>query len=173
MQIRGQWLAIAGAVGLVVTVVASLTIWRAEAQVMAHQKEFLRAVEDRKAKKIDRLLAANYADAWGFDRLDVLLACDDLRRCFLAVGFAVQDEKVEVSGGTGSYQARLRLQGSPVGAGQFIRERANRLREPFVFTWRKAGWLPWDWRLHRIDQVELTSLEGYEPGALRELLDIE
>jgi len=148
------------------------TTWRPVSQVRAHQEAFFRAVEDRKARRIDELLAPNYADQWGFDRTNVIRACDDFRRCFLSVGLVPTEPLVESHSGTGLYTACVRVQGSPTAVGAEIRRAANRLDAPFVFTWRRSGFLPWQWRLHRIHNEELTSLEGYEAGALSEMLDM-
>jgi hypothetical protein len=146
--------------------------WQPARQVKAHQQEFLRAVERGSARGINDLLDASYQDQWGFDRSQIVPACTDFRRCFLTVAFEELDPQIELREGRGIYSVRIRVQGSPTAVGQFVRQQANALRTPWTFIWRGTPGMPWRWRLQRIENPGVPSLQGYTPGALRETLDM-
>ena len=163
---------IQGIAGLICLVILGVGLqWRPAVQVRAHQAAFLRAVEDGNARRLDELISADYKDPWGFDRLQIISAAADFRRCFISVWMAESDPEIEWRAGVGLYKARIRVEGTPVGPGQLVRQQANSVREPWTFTWKGTPGLPWRWRLLRIENPSVPDLQGYDPGALRDLLD--
>ncbi len=150
----------------------ALPHWRPLVQLQWRQEAFLKAVEDRKPRRIDDLVASDYEDQWGLDRDGLIRACDDFRRYFLSMTLEPVDAEIFIEEGQGIYRARIRLQGSPVGPGSLIRTEANRLQTPFVFTWKRSGLFPWQWLLWRVENEELPTLRGYDPALGFDLLDI-
>jgi hypothetical protein len=47
--------------------------------------------------------------------------------------------------------------GSPIAMA--VRDRVNRLENPFVTVWDKRSWVPWDWALTSLQQAEIPAEE--------------
>ena len=45
-----------------------------------------------------------------------------------------------------------------------IKETRTHLLDPFTFHWKKSGFLPWSWKLIRIEHSKLEVPSGYVPG---------
>ncbi len=146
--------------------------WSPRRVVERQQTALLAALERRSAKRLDRLLAADYRDQWDFDREDAKLAVLDMGSQFFVLTLLPRD--IEHTVGNGHAEVSLRLEasgnGSPL-AHEIIRT-ANRLKDPFVFLWEKQSAWPGDWKLTRIEQPGLAAeLGGYRPGDLKRALD--
>ena len=132
-------------------------------------------IEKRSPSRIERLLAEDYSDRWGFDRLDAAEACVDIGSQFLTLVLTPEETTVEREEDVAVVRMRLRVGGKPIGpAGNEVTRRLNQLQEPFEFTWKKESFLPASWRLIQIENVELPSeLYGYEPGDIRRAMQGE
>ena len=63
-------------------------------------------------------------------------------------------------------KAHIRLEGTPFGVGSSIQRMVNREKSPLTFSWEKESWVPWSWKLVRMDHPELEIPESYTPGDL-------
>jgi hypothetical protein len=133
----------------------SAWLWQPERQVRLHTAHLLKAVEGRQWKKVDSFVADNYSDRWSHDKEFVLRASNEVFSQFLFLAIQGQTLECEVSGSTGATHDRIKIAGSGGPVAELVIERVNRLRQPFVFTWERRSWKPWDWRLTRFDQPEL------------------
>lgn len=137
------------------------------------QASLVDGIERRSPARIERLVAEDYSDSWGFDREDAVVAIVDVGSQFLALVVTEEEKTVEIQDDTATVSTKLIFGGRPVGpAGQEVVKRLNRLGEPFVFTWRKESFLPASWRLVRIENASLPDdLWGYTPGDIRRAMD--
>lgn len=130
-------------------------LWQPERQVELHTAHFLKAVERRNWDKVQAFVADNYADRWGHDKEFVLREAREVFRQFLALTIQSTPGTPSIAGRDATHRSDLRItgQGSPIA--QFVVEKVNTLRGPFVFTWHRTGWQPWAWQLTAVDHPEL------------------
>ena len=64
---------------------------------------------------------------------------------------------VKVEGKTALITGRIKATGNGAPPSSEILSRVNNLADPFVFTWRKDGWKPGDWRLVSVSQPDLAA----------------
>ena len=136
--------------------------WRPPTQVRLHQMDLIHAVENNNGRDLGNLISDSYSDQWGYTKKDLQLGFKEMRRGFLALELQPSEVEVNVEKVEGTFSAVIKLQGSGVWADQ-IKGVLNKVNTPFVFTWRKEGGRPWDWKLISISNEEL-DLRGYRPG---------
>ncbi|MEZ5302685.1 MAG: hypothetical protein R3F11_18920 [Verrucomicrobiales bacterium] len=139
--------------------------WTPENQVRAKQEAFIEAASDKKWQKCRALMADSYSDRWGFNRDSARQALQDLGQRFLMLDVTFEEKSFEVADGTGTVKGKLTLKGSGPAA-SFVIPEVQRLKEPFVFVWKKQSWTPWSWRLETVEQPELELPNWYEAGKL-------
>lgn len=149
-----RWLWLAAAVAAIISATLAWH-WSPGRQVRLHQRDFLAAVERRDWARARTFVAEDYRDAWGQSRAELLERLPMAFQDFLACGVLAEDERVERTATGRLWRARLRAVGSGGPIAQEVIEVSGALREPFTFTWRRAGW-PWDWQLTRVEQPELS-----------------
>lgn len=168
--LRSWWLP-GLALALLVAIPWLIMSWaNADRQLSKKQAEFLEALGSRKASAIEGLLSKDYHDQWGFDRVQAAAAMQDATSHFIALAVQPIDPVATRSGREATVRQRLQISGSgtPL-AGEVIRQ-VNRLKEPFVFTWKRESVWPSSWRLVRIEHPSLDVPADYEPGMIRGLL---
>jgi len=136
-------------------VLYSAWLWQPARQVRLHTAHLLKAVEGRRWKKVDSFIADNYSDRWNHDKEFVLRESSEVFSQFLFPMIESRPLSCSISGSTGVTRDLVMIAGGGSPVAQIVTERVNRLRQPFVFTWERASWKPWDWRLTRFDQPEL------------------
>lgn len=129
--------------------------WSPGRQAELHQRTLLRAVENRNWEKFGGLLAADYRDRWSHGREIILRQLPSAFQDFIACGVLSESPRVETKGPEARVTARIRVVGSGGPIAQFVISRSAELRQPFTFSWRRAGWLPWRWELTAVDQPEI------------------
>jgi hypothetical protein len=154
--------------GLVLITLVAMQL-RPSVTLAKRQASLLDGIERRSPARIQRLVADDYEDRWGFEGDDLAVTMVDAGGQFLALIVTPEEEEVEIEGDRATITARLVIGGRPVGpAGQEVMQQINRLEEPFVFTWERKSFLPGSWRLVRVDNAALPGdLHGYEPGDFR------
>ena len=140
----------------------SVWLWQPERQVRLHTSHLLAAVEGRNWGRVEKFIADNYSDRWGHDKEFVLRGSTEVFRQFIFLTIQSETLSTSSSGGMGISYTRAKISGSGSPIAQMAMERVNQLREPFVFTWQKMSWRPWDWRLVKFDQPELNISETLE-----------
>jgi hypothetical protein len=151
-----------------------LVIWSSRpAHVLAkRQASLLAGMESRSGARIARLLAEDYQDRWGFQRNDAVEALLDAGSQFLTLVIKPEDSATVIEGDRAKVTTRLYVSGQAIGpVGHEVTRTINQLKEPFVFTWEKQGFLPSSWRLVSMENPSLpTELHGYTAGDLRQAL---
>lgn len=155
------------AVAIVVALLASL-VWQLRPPVVLAKRQaaLLSGIERRSPARIQRLVAGDYEDRWGFTREDIVTTMVDAGGQFLTLVVTPEEVEWEIEGDRAVGTMRLVVGGKAVGpAAQEVMRRINQLDTPFVFTWRKQSFLPSNWKLVRVDNASLPDeLYGYRPG---------
>ena len=102
-----------------------------------------------------RELAPNYSDRFGHNRETVVTNLQGVLRLFFAVTIRSQGTQFAINEEAATVTANMTLTGTGTGATEFVTSEVNGLAEPWVFSWRKASFWPWDWRLERVDNASL------------------
>ena len=130
-------------------------LWQPARQVRLHTAHFLGAVERRKWDRVQSFVADNYSDRWGHDKEFVLRETREVFRQFLFLTIQSDPAPPVLAGPDATVSTPVKLAGDGSPIAQFAVEKVNTLRAPFIFTWHRASWRPWDWRLTRVEQPEL------------------
>lgn len=139
--------------------------WNSTAQLEKQQAALISGIEDNRWGRCEKRISENYEDLWGWKRDDLRLVFADIRSQFLAMGLYLDNPVWDVASRKATLNAKVRIEGSPLGMGSTIQRMVNREDEPMTFTWEKESWQPWSWKLVRINHPEIDP-EGYEPGDL-------
>ncbi len=161
-------------------IVAGFTIWLVVQSMPSNavrkkQAAFLMGIETRSSSRILKTIAEDYTDRWKFSRNDLVETTLDAGSQFMVMVVKGEEISYERDGKTAIVKMKLKISGKPLGIfGKEITRRINSLKEPFVFTWEKQSFLPFSWRLVRMDNPALPDkLYGYTPGALRKMMKEE
>jgi len=130
-------------------------LWQPERQVRLHHAHFLGSVERRKWDKVEGFVADSYADRWGHDKEFVLREAREVFRHFLFLTIQGEPASCSIGDREAEIRAPIKIAGDGSPIAQFVVQRVNTLGEPFVFTWARQSWQPWDWRLTRLDHPAL------------------
>jgi hypothetical protein len=145
--------------------------WQTDEQVSRNHTRFIESIEAKKWSRCTELISPNYGDRWGYNRQDMSLALKDVGRQFtFAFDFGWKLDHVETVAEGQHYKV--------IGSGQFTGKggplasaieqyAAKYAGELFTFHWKKQSWLPWDWKLEKIEHPTLTIPSGYKPGDLQ------
>jgi hypothetical protein len=156
------------AVAVVITVIGFMRYASPERQIEKKQATLIRGIEQRKRSKVERLIADNYSDRWGFDKQDAVTAFLDVGSQFVMLGITELDPIHEIANDSATVTTRLKIGGTGSPVANFVTRRANQIKTPFVFEWKKQSWWPGSWRLVKVDNPDLPAdLEGYEPGDIK------
>ncbi|MDR0902612.1 MAG: hypothetical protein LBM92_07565 [Opitutaceae bacterium] len=110
------------------------------------------SIESRSAFGVNRALAPDYTDCWGYDRESL---SSDLGRAFYSlksIELTLDEVLVARDGGAATISARFKM--ASTGAGADAQNQVNKLTEPFILQWRRDTSFPWSWKVTRIDQPE-------------------
>jgi hypothetical protein len=129
--------------------------WQPARQARVHTEKLLSAVESKDWSELSRLMANDYTDTWGNEKADVLERVREVFAQFFAPELKAGPMTVETMDGRVVVRAPVSLRGRGGPMAEVAVQRVGALREPFVFTWRKESWRPWDWVLTRVEQPEL------------------
>jgi hypothetical protein len=130
-------------------------LWQPARQVQRHTATFLKAVERRNWNKVATLMADDYADRWGHDKGFVVNELPHVFQQFISVDIQNDPSLPADVGPEGISATSVKISGGGSPIAQFVVEQVNKLQKPFYFTWRRASWKPWDWKLSRVEQSEL------------------
>lgn len=168
--VRGVILGTLAAV--VIALIGLMVHWQPERTVKRQEATLIDAIETKKGARFRRLLSNEYKDRWGFTVDDATNAMLDLRSQFIVLGVIPENEKVVIKGRSATVTSRLTLRGTPIGGGSQVIQEINRLKDPWVFTWKKQSFLPSSWRLVSIDNPAIPdNVWGYEPGSIRSMME--
>jgi len=158
-----------GCLALICVLFGGLLVhWQPGRTIKRQQASLIRSIEARKPARFQRLLANDYKDRWGFGPENLAEAVLDVNSQFLTMRLTPEDSALEVSGKDALVTVRLKVGGTPIGAGAQIVQLFNRLEEPFVFKWEKQSFLPSSWRLVSVENPSIPdNAWNYLPGSIR------
>ena len=125
------------------------------AQALAQHRHLVSLVAHRNWKETLALMAEDYHDAWDMKREEAVSLGHEMLQGFLMLDLEWKPSSVTLEGKTATITGYIKAGGSGAGFSSEVISRVNNLKEPFLFTWRKDGWKPGDWRLLSVKQSEL------------------
>jgi len=156
---------------LTISTLVNALRWFGESGVELAQREFLEHFSERNWKECHRMVAENYDDKWQLKRNELSLLMQDFSRQFIVppqtiwrtLSITKQNKTYEING-TLSFKG-----GSGPSSGIILREVSAYTGQPFRFTWRRKGIMPWSWQLESINHPTLELPSSYVPGRSRML----
>lgn len=100
-------------------------------------------------------LASGYEDQWGNRPDEAISLAKELCAGFLVLDIQWETLEVSVNGDIAKVRGHARMEGNGMGVSQMVMTKVNQMQEPWVFTWRKEGWKPSDWKLQSVTNKEL------------------
>lgn len=162
---RSQALIISGVVILVV-LYHSIFEWPSSIQVPLKQEAFLIAIEEGDNSAWDTLLSETYEDQWGFSKSNALVALQDVRSQLIGLDVVWTSEDTMINDGAGTLSGDMHFEATGFFGTDALTSLLNGLDEPWIFEWQKESWIPWSWKLVRIENDSL-NIGGYRPGDLK------
>ncbi len=129
-------------------------LWGAENQVRLHSEHLVHQVERRNWSAVGNFIAADYHDDWGDDRARLLTRLRLVGRFFFDLTITISEARAQVNVPNGIWKARIQMAGRGEAAAE-VTSRVNSLTTPFVLSWRRESWKPWDWKLVRMANESL------------------
>ena len=130
--------------------------------------EFIANIESRDASAIASFLAKDYTDTWGYTQQTLPPDLKRMMRSFTQLKLALSDVTIERTGTSAVITAKVKMSASGYFHVDDAVRQVNALEEPFVLQWKREGWLPWKWRVSRIEQPQFDpSRYGIRKAPLR------
>ena len=137
-------------------------LWQPERQVMLHQQHFLEAAQDRDWAKYYGFFDDGFRMPMGQDKAWTLEQSRTVLGQFITLKISAPDTTVTLEGTTAHVSAVIRVDGSGSELAQAAMTAVNESKAPFEFTWKRASWKPWDWRLTAADHPLMHVSTGLE-----------
>ena len=126
-----------------------------EEQVRAAQANLIEAVENRDWKKLEKLMAPNYTDAFGHNRDTAIVDGRKYLSGFFTLILKTDQTTLKATKGQGMVTSMIRLEGNGVGYSHMIVGYVNQFNEPWAFHWSNPGRWPWNWQVNLIHHNQL------------------
>ncbi len=118
------------------------------AQVLKQHERVLGLASDQKWLAVTEAMALEYEDQWSMNRADSVALAEELLAGFIILDIEWNTAEVTVNGNIAIIRGTAKLTGRGLGPGnQYVMDRVNELKEPWVFTWRKDSTGPRGWKL--------------------------
>ena len=121
-----------------------------ERQLAAAQMDFLDALEGHDWEDVRALLAPEFVTSGGHNADTVMPDLEKALGGFVTLDFEVKTIQLQASPDLGTVSQTIRLVGLGSSMAIAVRERANQIRTPWLFHWKKAGSWPWNWQLTQV-----------------------
>ncbi|MCE9518721.1 MAG: hypothetical protein K8R87_04045 [Verrucomicrobia bacterium] len=131
----------------------------AKSQALDQQQRLVSEVSQRDWKQTLALMAEDYHDTWDMKREEAVSLGHEMLQSFIVLNLEWKTSSVVMEGKIATITGKIKVSGNGFGFSQEIINKVNNLQEPFVFTWRKDGWKPGDWRLVSLTQPELSGAQ--------------
>ena len=121
-----------------------------ERQIAAAQASFRSALESHDWDQVRATLAPDFVSSAGHNADTVM---PDLRQAlegFVTLDIEAEQVGLQTTKDLGVISEKIRLIGLGSSMAIAVRERANQVRTPWLFHWRKNGSWPWDWQLTQV-----------------------
>ncbi len=155
-------IAIVGGSLLLVAAGILITYWQPERQVQVHTDQLLNALANRNWEQVDRLIADDYADAWGFTKETAVTYSRQVFQPFLSLSFEPRTIEVSLEDqDQGKALTSFQVEGRPLSpVSNVAQSELNALETPFEFHWVKQSWKPFDWQLVKLENRALDLSEA-------------
>jgi hypothetical protein len=137
-------------------------LWQPERQVMRHNQNFLRALEQRDWTRFAGFIATGYQDQWENDRARLLERTREVFRYLRNVRITTSEANVRLDNRRAFWSGKITIDGDNNEVMALVKERVNLLGSPFELEWRRIPAKPWDWKLVRVSNPELKIPEDAE-----------
>lgn len=127
-------------------------------QMQRAHEAFVQHLSDRDWNEVDAYFSTDYSDMWGQNAEAAKKTARLLLQHFIFISIQNEIKHVRAASGIGYVKTRLTLEGTGAGVSSFVVSEAKRIKEPWVFHWKKTGRWPWSWQ---IVSVANPALEGY------------
>ena len=164
-----KWAAIAVLLLLVIFTITMIFYWRAEPTLIRKQLAFEKAIDSKKIKPFNKLIAKSYSDRWGYKAEDIGLTALDIRTQYIYLTLKPREAKWTIEGSKATLSVKYSLEGQPkTPIAKIITQRSNQLQTPMLFSWEKQSFWPWSWRLTELDNQTIPDdAWDYTPGDLK------
>ncbi|MFV0415740.1 MAG: nuclear transport factor 2 family protein [Chthoniobacterales bacterium] len=137
--------------------------WQPKRQVEKALQRTLAAVENKDGVDLAAQIANDYSDEWGFNRPQAVEYASQGLKQFFWITIVPQNTNIEIDGDTATITCNLLFEGHGTSLAQIALDRAQALKEPFVFSFRRESWKPWDWKISSASQPEVQINPNYLP----------
>jgi hypothetical protein len=125
-------------------------LWRPDHQVQLHADHFLHAIAERDWTAMQDTIAADYGDDWGDNRERLLERMREVLQFTRNLRIQSIAPDTSVEGRSGSWIAKVEVEGDESEVMAEIKQRINSLTTPFKLQWCRQSAKPWDWKLVRV-----------------------
>jgi hypothetical protein len=134
--------------------------WAPERYVPAKFDTFIERIEKNRWSMAGWIVDSSYSDRWGYDKESLIDSGRAAFRHFQWLELRRGTETWTFAPGSATVIVTLELRGEGNQLATMARDTAASATEPFTFTFRKTGAMPWSWRLVSIDQPQLRIERG-------------
>jgi hypothetical protein len=116
-------------------------------------------IEGNDIEDVAAVIDAEYADAWGLKREEVVKVMETMRRQFLTCAItrdAGRERTMSADKRRATIRAVVRVDGTGSPIAQMIVQASQQGEVRTTFEWVRRSWKPWDWTLVRIDNPQAT-----------------
>lgn len=132
-----------------------LWLYQPERQVRKQVENLFQAVERKNWDRLGGLIAVDYQDQWGHDRIHVLERTREMFRYLREVRIIFSSAAVQIDKRTARWTGKIDIEADPGELASVLNERVNSLATPFELEWHHASGKPWDWKLVRVSNPGL------------------
>lgn len=130
-----------------------------EKQVEKRHQALIAAASRRSWRQVEEMIAADYQDEWKQKREDAVTTAREILSGFLVLDMTWHPESLKVIGNTAQAKGAITMDGKGMGVSEIVMDRVNHVKAPWVFTWRKDGSKPTDWKLISVSNEELAGMK--------------
>jgi hypothetical protein len=121
-----------------------------ERQIDSAQARFLAGLEGHDWDDVRAMLAPEFVTSGGHNADTVMPDLKQALGDFVTLDIESNTITLQASKDLGMISQTIRLVGLGAGLSVAVRERANQIRTPWLFHWRKNGSWPWNWQLTQV-----------------------
>lgn len=129
--------------------------WQPERYVPAKFDTFIERIEKNRWGMAGWIVADGYSDRWGFNKESMIDSGRSVFRHFQWIEIRRSVETWSFGRGSATVTIVLELRGEGNQIATIARDTASEATEPFTFTFRKMGVMPWSWKLVSVEQPQL------------------
>lgn len=151
---------------ILIPAITVLIVWLAlpymaspEKQVEKRQQDLIDGAARRSWREVEEMIAADYQDEWKQKREDAVGTARQLLSGFLVLDMEWKQESLTVTGNTAQAKGMVTMDGKGMGGSELVMNRVNQVKAPWIFTWRKDGPKPSDWKLISVSNEELAGMK--------------